>query len=113
MELREIVLDNCVKLENAEKHHLMFQDIIISNLSKMQEDQTTLLAKLSQIDDRLKSIEGSASNMDDHISFINTVYNQFQRPFLGLINLVHTSTANIQPLIGNHQNPGSLSEDPL
>lgn len=52
---------------------------------------------LEKIEDRLEKIEASTSNMDEHIGFVETVYQQVQVPFHSLIEFTRGSF----PMISN------------
>lgn len=79
---------------------------IINLLSEISSKLTTIDSKLVVIDTRLiaidtrliaiendlKSIKSSSNNMDEHISFIENVYDTIKNPFYYIINKIKPIT---------------------
>jgi hypothetical protein len=64
-------------------------DIKIMNiLNEISEKLTYINERLEYIENDMKEIKKSSSNMDEHISFIENVYETVKTPFYYIINKV-------------------------
>lgn len=77
---------------------LSFDEIKIMNiLNEISEKLTYITEHLEYIENDLKDIKKSSNNMDDHISFVENVYDTVKYPFYYIINKIKPINLNDIP----------------
>jgi hypothetical protein len=75
-----------------------FDEIKIMNiLNEISEKLTYITEHLEYIENDLKDIKKSSNNMDDHISFVENVYDTVKYPFYYIINKIKPINLNDIP----------------
>jgi hypothetical protein len=69
-------------------------DAILNNIN---ETLMKITERLDGIESRLMILEASARNMDEHISFVDTVYQRIQSPFIKLMGWIDGSGTIVSP----------------
>ena len=64
---------------------------IMNLLKDINTKLTTMEYNMLNMESRLDHIENECNNMGEHIGFVNTVYNQVQRPMNALLNIITNS----------------------
>lgn len=49
-----------------------------------------ILERLNDLETRIKKVENSTNNMDEHISFVEEIYTSIKKPFHSFIDYVST-----------------------
>ena len=62
---------------------------IEDNQRNIQDDLDEIKIILQQISSKMIDIEKSTENMDDHIGFVNNVYDSVKSPFHSIMNMVN------------------------
>jgi hypothetical protein len=60
----------------------------MGDISDVHATLRVLLTEVRHIQSRLDKIEGSTTNMDEHISFVEGVYMRVKSPFSRLLSLI-------------------------
>ena len=62
------------------------QHVFEQSTSTHDQDISKILIYLDTMDNKIDDIKGSTKNMDNHISFIETVYDTVAQPFMYIFN---------------------------
>ncbi len=63
------------------------ENIILDKLISIEK-------RLTDIENEIKEIKTSANNMDNHISFVENIYNSIKLPFHYIINRINYKDTN-------------------
>ena len=75
-------------------------DRIESMLFNLTEDLSSLSKRMDVMDFELRKIKNSTQNMDDHINFVESIYERIKSPFHRVIGWMGSSEDTNPLLIG-------------
>lgn len=64
------------------------ESVLRELVEKIERLEKELVARVDRLESRLDAISSSATRMDDHISFVESVYERVKSPFHFLMNSV-------------------------
>ena len=71
--------------QDNNKNNIKYEKYILEVLHSIE-------SKLEKIEDRLSILEKSSLNMDEHINFVEAIYDIVKRPFKNILNIYRSDS---------------------